>query len=99
MPKFSMHTFSPSPTHIPNIIKVGYMVPKKSSRQKNTDYGRCTDIWIAMSLPELSSGKTKSKTCFNPNTSKGWWGRCAKKEEGREGGEKSMCSAPTGAGA
>ena len=52
MPKFSMPNFSPSPTHIPNIIKVGHTVPKKCSGQKNMDGGRRTDT-------ELSSGETK----------------------------------------
>ena len=39
----------------------------------------------------------------NPNTFAGLVGRCEKnylrKEEGREGGEKSVCSAPAGPGA
>ena len=43
-------------------------------------------------------------TCFlNPNTFAGLVGKVRKKtlrkEEGREGGEKSACSAPTGPGA
>ena len=60
-PKFSMRNFSPSPTHIPNIIKVGHTVPEICSGQKITDGGRRTDIWITgtKSLPELSSGETK----------------------------------------
>ena len=56
-----MRNFRPSPTHIPNIIKVGHTVPEICSGQKNMDGGRRTDIWITKSLPELSSGKTKTK--------------------------------------
>ena len=64
-PKFSMHNFSPSPTHIPNIIKVGNTVSEKCSGQKNRDGGRHTahgaqKFWITKSLPELSSGETKT---------------------------------------
>ena len=67
-PKFSMRNFSPNPTNIPNIIKVGHTVPEICSGQKITDGGwqtadgaRRSDIWITKSLPELSSGETKKK--------------------------------------
>ena len=65
-PKFSMHNFRPSPTHIPNIIKVGHTVPEMCSGQKKhgrrtEDGTRRTVIWITKSLPELSSGETKSE--------------------------------------
>ena len=68
-----MRNFSPSPTHLPNIIKVGHTVLEKCSGQKNhgrrtahdarhTAHGaRRTDISITKSLPELSSGKIKKR--------------------------------------
>ena len=59
-----MHNFRPSPTHIPNTIKVGHTVPEICSRQKTTDGARRTDIWITKSLPELSSGETTNTECF-----------------------------------
>ena len=55
-----MRNFRPRPTHIPNIIKVGHTVPEICSGQKTADGGRRTDIWITKSLPELSSGETKT---------------------------------------
>ena len=64
-PKFSMQNFRRSPTHIPNIIKVGHMVFEKCSRQKGMDgwmgawVHSIQTFWIAKSLPELSSGETK----------------------------------------
>ena len=74
-PKFSMHNFRPSPTHILNIIKVGHTVPKICSGQKTMDGGRRTadgtrrtDIWITKSLPELSSGETKKNNNDNNKT-------------------------------
>ena len=55
-----MRNFRPRPTHIPNIIKVGHTVPEICSGQKTMHGGRRTDIWITKSLPELSSGETKT---------------------------------------
>ena len=73
--KFSMHTFGPSSTHIPSIIKIGHTVLKKCSGQKlgrrTAHGGRRTDIWITKSLPELSSGEIKRKK-VKPNNKTKW---------------------------
>ena len=65
-----MRIFRPSPTHIPNIIKVGHTVPEICSGQKITDGGRRTDIWITKSLPELSSVETRNWLCSDTDNVK-----------------------------
>ena len=62
---FHTHDWASAPLassliRITNITKVWYTRGSQEMlRTKNTEAGQSTAIWIAMSLPKLSSGETK----------------------------------------